>query len=102
MLWSYTVMLAEIVEQLDGEINPCLFVQRSGWSNFSCLRLLLGSLWGADRPLCNCRTRTSQLFTEECSSEINPIVVTGDLETLMAGLACGEVSSLVDDSTKRR
>ncbi len=51
-------------------------------------------LWGAERPRfvivepeqANCLQKSAQAG--------KPVVVTGDLETLMAGLACGEVSSL--------
>ncbi|MCZ8489033.1 hypothetical protein O9992_23530 [Vibrio lentus] len=39
--------MAEIVEQLDGEPNPCLSLNKGRWSSFSSLRYFWDS---ADRP----------------------------------------------------
>jgi diaminopropionate ammonia-lyase len=91
---GYTVMLAEIVEQLDGEIPTHVFVQGGVGGLASAVCGYFWDLWGADRPRfvivepeqANCLQKSAQAG--------KPIVVTGDLETLMAGLACGEVSSL--------
>ncbi len=41
---GYTVMLAEIVEQLDGEIPLMFCARRCGWFGIRCLWLLLGSV----------------------------------------------------------
>ena len=91
---GYTVMLAEIVEQLDGEIPTHVFVQGGVGGLASAVCGYFWDLWGVDRPRfvivepeqANCLQKSAQAG--------KPIVVTGDLETLMAGLACGEVSSL--------
>ena len=91
---GYTVMLAEIVEQLDGEIPTHVFVQGGVGGLASAVCGYFWDLWGAERPRfvivepeqANCLQKSAQAG--------KPVVVTGDLETLMAGLACGEVSSL--------
>ncbi|MDL5026186.1 diaminopropionate ammonia-lyase [Vibrio sp. TMPB1044] len=91
---GYTVMLAEIVEQLNGEIPTHVFVQGGVGGLASAVCGYFWDLWGVDRPRfvivepeqANCLQKSAQAG--------KPIVVTGDLETLMAGLACGEVSSL--------
>ncbi|MGF1852052.1 diaminopropionate ammonia-lyase [Vibrio satsumensis] len=91
---GYTVMLAEIVEQLDGEIPTHVFVQGGVGGLASAVCGYFWDLWGSDRPRfvivepeqANCLQKSAQAG--------KPVVVKGDLETLMAGLACGEVSSL--------
>ncbi|MEC7941739.1 MAG: diaminopropionate ammonia-lyase, partial [Pseudomonadota bacterium] len=91
---GYTVMLAEIVEQLDGETPTHVFVQGGVGGLASAVCGYFWDLWGAERPRfvivepeqANCLQKSAQAG--------KPVVVTGDLETLMAGLACGEVSIL--------
>ncbi|WP_061016133.1 diaminopropionate ammonia-lyase [Vibrio splendidus] len=91
---GYTVMLAEIVDQLDGAIPTHVFVQGGVGGLASAVCGYFWDLWGAQRPRfiivepeqANCLQKSAQAG--------KPVVVTGDLETLMAGLACGEVSSL--------
>ncbi|NDJ80412.1 diaminopropionate ammonia-lyase [Vibrio campbellii] len=91
---GYTVMLSEIVEQLDGDIPTHVFVQGGVGGLASAVCGYFWDLWGAHRPRfiivepeqANCLQKSAQAG--------NPVVVEGDLETLMAGLACGEVSTL--------
>ena len=91
---GYTAMLAEIVEQLDGEIPTHVFVQGGVGGLASAVCGYFWDLWGVHRPRfiivepeqANCLQKSAQAG--------EPVVVTGDLETIMAGLACGEVSSL--------
>ena len=91
---GYTVMLAEIVEQLDGEIPTHVFIQGGVGGLASAVCGYFWDLWGAKRPRfvvvepekANCLQKSAQAG--------KPVVVEGDLDTLMAGLACGEVSLL--------
>ncbi|WP_440886652.1 diaminopropionate ammonia-lyase [Vibrio campbellii] len=91
---GYTVMLSEIVEQLDGDIPTHVFVQGGVGGLASAVCGYFWDLWGAHRPRfiivepeqANCLQKSAQAG--------KPVVVEGDLETLMAGLACGEVSTL--------
>ncbi len=91
---GYTVMLAEIVEQLHGEIPTHVFVQGGVGGLASAVAGYFWDLWGERRPrliivepkLANC-LQLSAIAGE-------PVVVDGSLDTLMAGLACGEVSAL--------
>lgn len=91
---GYTVMLSEIVEQLDGDIPTHVFVQGGVGGLASAVCGYFWDLWGAQRPRfiivepeqANCLQKSAQAG--------KPVVVEGDLETLMAGLACGEVSTL--------
>ncbi|MCF6450811.1 diaminopropionate ammonia-lyase [Vibrio sp. MMG022] len=94
---GYTVMLSEVVAQLDGEIPTHVFVQGGVGGLASAVCGYFWDLWGAHRPRfiivepeqANCLQKSAQAG--------KPIVVEGDLETLMAGLACGEVSVLAWD-----
>ncbi|MGB1237991.1 MAG: diaminopropionate ammonia-lyase [Pseudomonadales bacterium] len=91
---GYTVMLSEVVEQLGGEIPTHVFVQGGVGGLASAVAGYFWDLWGERRPRfvvvepeqANCLQRSAQ--------EGKPVVVDGDLDTLMAGLACGEVSAL--------
>ncbi len=91
---GYTVMLSEIVEQLDGDIPTHVFVQGGVGGLASAVCGYFWDLWQTQRPRivivepdqANCLQMSAQAG--------KPVVVEGDLETLMAGLACGEVSAL--------
>ncbi|WP_281543685.1 diaminopropionate ammonia-lyase [Grimontia sp. SpTr1] len=91
---GYTVMLSEIVSQMDGEIPTHVFVQGGVGGLASAVCGYFWDLWGEKRPKfiivepeqANCLQLSAQAG--------KPVVVEGELETLMAGLACGEVSEL--------
>ena len=94
---GYTVMLAEIVEQLEGDIPSHIFIQGGVGGLASAVCGYFWDLWGERRPRlvvvepeqANCLQLSAQAG--------KPVVVEGDLDTLMAGLACGEVSALAWD-----
>jgi diaminopropionate ammonia-lyase len=94
---GYTVMLQEIVTQLDGHIPSHVLVQGGCGGLASTVCGYFWELWGETRPRlvivepeqANCLQLSAQ--NERVS------VVPGKLETLMAGLACGEVSLLAWD-----
>ena len=91
---GYTVMLAEVVEQLAGEIPSHIFIQGGVGGLASAVAGYFWDLWGDKRPrlivvepiAANCLQRSAMAGKVQH--------VEGDLETLMAGLACGEVSVL--------
>ena len=91
---GYTVMLKEIINQLEGKIPTHVFLQGGVGGLASAVCAYFWQYWGNERPrliivepeAANCLQQSARLGS--------PVVVKGDLETLMAGLACGEVSEL--------
>ncbi|MDJ0921659.1 MAG: diaminopropionate ammonia-lyase [Henriciella sp.] len=90
---GYTVMTAEIVDQLPAPPTH-VFVQ-GGVGGLAAA--VIGHLWdvyGANRP----RFIIVEPETADCLYQSakagHPVAVEGDLETIMAGLSCGEVSTL--------
>lgn len=91
---GYTVLLSESIEQMDGGIPTHVFIQGGVGGLASAVCAYFWELWGENRPRfivvepeqANCLQQSAQKGT--------PVVVTGNLDTLMAGLACGEVSAL--------
>ncbi|MEH6652180.1 MAG: diaminopropionate ammonia-lyase [Motiliproteus sp.] len=91
---GYTVMLSEIVEQLDGEIPTHVFVQGGVGGLASAICGYFWDLWGNKRPRLVVVEPEKANCLQLSAKAGEPVVVEGDLETLMAGLACGEVSAL--------
>jgi diaminopropionate ammonia-lyase len=98
---GYTVMLAEAVEQLRGSIPTHVFIQGGVGGLAGAVCAYFWELWGARRPRfivvepeqANCLQRSARAG--------EPVAVDGDLETLMAGLSCGEVSLLAWEILKQ-
>lgn len=94
---GYSVLLEESVSQLNKEIPTHVFIQGGVGGLASAVCAYFWELWGSERPRfmvvepeqANCLMQSAQ--------NGKPTVVTGDLNTLMAGLACGEVSALAWD-----
>ena len=91
---GYTVMLAEIVEQLEGEIPSHVFVQGGVGGLASAVAGYFWDLWGDKRPTVVIVEPEQANCLQRSAEEGETVVVEGDLDTLMAGLACGEVSAL--------
>lgn len=91
---GYTVMLSELVEQLDGEIPTHVFVQGGVGGLASAVCGYFWDLWGEQRPRCVIVEPQDANCLQQSAQAGEPVVVEGDLNTLMAGLACGEVSAL--------
>jgi len=91
---GYTVMLAETIEQLQGSIPTHVFIQAGVGGLAAAVCAYFWELWGQQRPRfivvepeqANCLQQSARLG--------EPVTVEGDLDTLMAGLSCGEVSTL--------
>ena len=91
---GYTVMLSEIVEQLNGEIPTHVFVQGGVGGLASAIGGYFWDLWGERRPRLVVVEPEQANCLQLSAKAGKPVVVKGSLETLMAGLACGEVSAL--------
>ncbi len=91
---GYTVMLSEIVEQLAGEIPTHVFVQGGVGGLASAVCGYFWDLWGIRRPRLVVVEPEQANCLQLSAKAGKPVVVEGDLDTLMAGLACGEVSAL--------
>lgn len=91
---GYTVMLSEIVEQLAGEIPTHVFIQGGVGGLAATVTGYFWDLWGNKRPRVVI-VEPEQANCLQLSAKAGEIVaVQGELETIMAGLACGEVSVL--------
>lgn len=91
---GYTVMLAEIVEQLDGDIPTHVFIQGGVGGLAAAVAGYFWDLWGVRRPRFVVVEPEQANCLQQSARAGEPVAVDGDLETLMAGLACGEVSLL--------
>jgi diaminopropionate ammonia-lyase len=90
---GYAVMAAEAIEQL-GKAPDMIFLQAGvgGMAAATCAQYW--QEYGSDRPV------TITVEPEQCAcwyhslKDRKPTVISGDIDSFMAGLACGEVSSL--------
>ena len=91
---GYTVMLAEAVEQMQGSIPTHVFIQGGVGGLAAAMCAYFWELWGPSRPRFIVVEPEQANCLQQSASAGKPVTVEGDLETLMAGLACGEVSLL--------
>ncbi|NIY74846.1 diaminopropionate ammonia-lyase [Thalassospira sp. HF15] len=91
---GYTVMLSEAVEQMDGDIPTHVLIQGGVGGLASAVTGYFWDLWGEKRPRIIVVEPEQANCLQESAKAGHPVAVDGDLETLMAGLACGEVSLL--------
>lgn len=91
---GYTVMLSEIVEQLDGAIPSHVFIQGGVGGLAASVCGYFWDLWGEQRPRLIVVEPENANCLQQSARAGKPVVVEGNLDTLMAGLACGEVSLL--------
>jgi diaminopropionate ammonia-lyase len=91
---GYTVMLAELVEQMDGEIPTHVFVQGGVGGLAAAVCGYFWDLWGEQRPRFVVVEPEQANCLQQSARAGEPVAVEGDLDTVMAGLACGEVSLL--------
>ena len=93
---GYSTMGAETAEQLAGEIPTHIFLQAGVGAMAGAMAGYFASLYGANRPKiivvepnrANCIFRTAQ------ANDGTRHFVTDDMNTIMAGLACGEPCTL--------
>lgn len=89
---GYTVMLKEIVSQLNGEIPTHIFLQGGVGGLASAVCGYFWQHWKEKKPRMIIVEPESANCLQESARAGTPVTVEGELETLMAGLACGEVS----------
>ena len=95
VMHGYGVMAAEIVRQLAGEPVPTHVFAQAGVGALAaavCANFWLQ--WGAQRPRFVVVEPTRADCVYRSLEAGRPVVVGGALDTVMAGLACGEVSEL--------
>ena len=91
---GYAVMADEAIQQLAGEVPSHIFLQAGvgGMAAATCARFWQD--YGSQRP----HTTLVEPFSSACWFESlqagKPVAVTGELDSLMGGLSCGEVSRL--------
>jgi diaminopropionate ammonia-lyase len=93
---GYLTMFDEAFEQI-GDLTPThVFIQCGVGSLAASLQAFLVERYGADRPVLICvePTRAACFYRSVAAGDGSAHVVTGRLDTIMAGLACGEPSSL--------
>ena len=91
---GYTVMLSETVDQLDGHIPTHVFIQGGCGGLAATICGYFWELWGEKRPRLIIVEPEQANCLQQSALAGKMTVVDGKLETLMAGLACGEVSLL--------
>lgn len=97
---GYTVMLAEAVEQMGDTIPTHVFIQAGVGGLAAAVCAYFWELWGARRPRFIVVEPEQANCLQQSAAAGKPVAVGGDLETLMAGLSCGEVSLLAWDILK--
>ena len=89
---GYTVLLSESIEQMGEEIPTHVFIQGGVGGLASAVCAYFWELWGEQRPRFVIVEPEKANCLQGSARAGSPVVVDGDLDTLMAGLACGEVS----------
>ena len=97
---GYTVMLAEAVEQMGDAIPTHVFIQAGVGGLAAAVCAYFWELWGTKRPRFIVVEPERANCLQQSAAAGEPVAVGGDLETLMAGLSCGEVSLLAWDILK--
>ncbi|MDH3763227.1 MAG: diaminopropionate ammonia-lyase [Gammaproteobacteria bacterium] len=89
---GYTVMLTEAVEQMQDEMPTHVFIQAGVGGLAASVCAYFWELWGERRPRFVVVEPEQANCLQQSAASGKPVTVEGDLETLMAGLSCGEVS----------
>jgi diaminopropionate ammonia-lyase len=93
VMQGYTVMIDEAADQLDAPPTHC-FVQGGVGGLAAAALAQLWERYGVDRPKVIVVEPEKAACLYESARAGQPTAITGDIDTLMAGLACGEVSLL--------
>jgi diaminopropionate ammonia-lyase len=91
---GYTVMLAEAVEQMQGSIPTHVFIQAGVGGLAAAVCAYFWELWAEQRPRFIIVEPEQANCLQQSARAGKAVAVEGDLDTLMAGLSCGEVSTL--------
>lgn len=92
VMHGYGVMSREMVRQLDGDVPTHVIVQAGVGALAASVCACFWLAWGERRPsFIIVEPEAADCFFQSGQAG-HPVVVEGDLDTVMAGLACGEVS----------
>jgi len=92
VMHGYGVMSREIVEQSGGTPPTHVFVQAGVGALAASVAAAFWLAWGERRPKLIIVEPTAADCYLQSARAGRPVAVTGELDTVMAGLACGEVS----------
>jgi len=95
VMQGYTLMAAEAVKQLPDGVRPShTFLQAGVGGMAAATAAELWQTYGADRPKSVLvEPKTAACWYASLLAQ-TPVVVGGELDSIMAGLACGEISKL--------
>jgi len=95
VMYGYGVMTGEVVSQLPADQRPThVFVQGGCGGVAASVFTYLAQVWSDDRPRFVVVEPDAAACLYDSARQGSPAVVPGELNTVMAGLACGEVSLL--------
>lgn len=95
VMQGYTVMAAEAIGELPYEGPPThLFLQTGAGGMAAAVAAQFWQVYGAARPTVVLADPANAECWYETLKSGQPTTVEGDLDTMMAGLACGEISLL--------
>lgn len=95
VMQGYSVMVDEAVHQLPGGQKPThVFLQGGVGGMAAAVAAHLWELWGKDAPAMIVVEPEKADCLYQSAKAGTPVTIHGDLDTMMAGLACGEVSLL--------
>ena len=103
IMQGYMTILDESFEQLKGDTPTHIFVQCGVGSLAAAEQAYLYELFGMERPVFVVveASKAACLYLSMLMNDGKPHEVTGDLETIMAGLACGKTSLLAWEILRR-
>lgn len=91
---GYTILLSESVEQMGAEIPTHVFIQCGVGCLPSAVCAYFWELWGEQRPRFIVVEPENANCLQASARAGFPVTIKGDLDSMTAGLACGEVSAL--------
>ncbi len=94
VMQGYAVMADEALQQLNGKLPTHVFLQGGVGGLAAAVVAHLWEKLGTDRPVFIVVEPDKAACLYESAKAGEPVSVKGDLDTVMAGLACGEVSLL--------
>ncbi|MCE5263034.1 MAG: diaminopropionate ammonia-lyase [Deltaproteobacteria bacterium] len=99
IMQGYATMACEAVRQMDGEIPTHVFLQAGVGSMAGAVAGYLSGHFGSDRPVVTVvePNRAACIFKTAEARDGELHFVTGPMDTIMAGLACGEPNRIAWD-----
>jgi diaminopropionate ammonia-lyase len=95
IMHGYTVLVDEAMHQLPAGERPTHVVVQAGVGGLAAaVFAYLWEAWGADRPTFVIAEPVTAACLLESARAEHPIQLEGSLETIMAGLSCGEPSAI--------